>query len=278
MHQPARIPGTRIDILESPTTGRIRHAVLDFDGTLSLVRDGWQDIMVPLMVEILSECPRAEEPAALERLVMDFVDHLTGKQTIFQMIRLAEEVERRGGKPLDPLEYKQEYNRRILPVAEERLAGLESGEIEPERLRVPGALELLEALRERGVRLVLASGTDVEFVRAEASALGVADLFDGGIHGALPKVADFSKEKVIREILESLELEGPEILVMGDGYVEIVKGREVGAVTVGLVSPEGNHYHMNSDKRQRLERAGAHLLAEPDWREQAPLVEYLFTP
>ena len=35
----------------------IRHALFDFDGTLSLIREGWPDVMVPLFVEMLP--PRA---------------------------------------------------------------------------------------------------------------------------------------------------------------------------------------------------------------------------
>ena len=45
------IPSTSIRILEAPPRGQIQHAVFDFDGTLSMVRDGWQDIMVPMMVD-----------------------------------------------------------------------------------------------------------------------------------------------------------------------------------------------------------------------------------
>ena len=45
----------------------------------------------------------------LETLVVEFVDRLTGKQTIYQMIQLSEEVEKRGGTPKPPLAYKDQY-------------------------------------------------------------------------------------------------------------------------------------------------------------------------
>ena len=61
----------------------------------------------------------------------DFVDELTGKQTIYQCIRLAEEIRRRGGQPLDPLEYKNEYHRRLLERIDHRLQGLKDGRIAP---------------------------------------------------------------------------------------------------------------------------------------------------
>lgn len=270
-----KISGTEIEILLEPPRGGVRHAVFDFDGTLSMIRDGWQDIMVPMMVEILQECSTDESPEELEKLVMHFVDRLTGKQTIFQMMRLREEVEKRGGKALEPLEYKQLYNDRILPVAEGRIAGLKDGSIQPDDLMVPGARALLEALSNRGITLYLASGTDIEFVEQEAQILQIAQLFDGGIFGALSDYKNFSKEMVIRKILADFDLKGSDLVVIGDGFVEIQNARQVEAVAVGLVSSEGNLYHMNSNKRDRLVTAGAHLLVEPDFRDSTALVDYL---
>ena len=38
---------TAIEIHREVETGNIRHVVFDFDGTISLIRDGWQNVMVP---------------------------------------------------------------------------------------------------------------------------------------------------------------------------------------------------------------------------------------
>jgi phosphoglycolate phosphatase len=272
-----RIHGTSVEIVKPPVRGRLRHAVLDFDGTLSYLRDGWQDIMVPMMVEILEACPRREDHAEIERLVIDFVDHLTGKQTIYQMIRLAEEVQKRGGSPRDPLEYKREYNRRIAVDVEERITRLKAGRTSADDFLVRGARAFLDGLKARGMRCYLASGTDVELVIEEARVLGMNQYFDGGIFGALTNYKDFSKEKVLRKILTDYQLEGSGLLVVGDGYVEIQNGRDVDAVTVGVYTAEKNRYHMNADKRDRLFRAGAHLLA-PDLSDGNAILEYLGAP
>ena len=103
-----------IEIIHSDIVrGRIRHALFDFDGTLSLIREGWQGVMIPMMVEWLLETPEHESEAELTTVVTEFVTRLTGKQTIYQMIQLAEEIEKRGGKPLDPLDYKRIYLDRL---------------------------------------------------------------------------------------------------------------------------------------------------------------------
>ena len=69
--------------------------------------------MVPMMVEILADLKTGETEAELQAVVEDFVWRLTGKETIYQMIALAEAIETRGGKPLEPLVYKKMYLDRL---------------------------------------------------------------------------------------------------------------------------------------------------------------------
>ena len=271
------LDNTTIEIHRGIQTGNIRHVVLDFDGTISLIRDGWQNVMVPMMIECLqTETDTTETSEQLETLVVDFVDRLTGKQTIYQMMQLSEEIEKRGGTPKEPLAYKDEYNRRLLPVVEERIAELAAGTLSAEPLRVPMSLEFLQSLREMGINCYLASGTDVEFVKNEASLLGVAEYFDGGIFGALREYQKFSKAMIIQKILTDFELSGNELLIVGDGYVEIENAKSVGAIAVGVASVEENMYNMNADKRERLIRAGADIIIR-DFREGTQLLNYLFS-
>ncbi len=49
----------------------------------------------------------------MRAVVEEFVGRLTGKQTIYQMIELAENIERRGGTAEDPLVYKKMYLDRL---------------------------------------------------------------------------------------------------------------------------------------------------------------------
>ena len=271
------LDNTTIEIHRGIQTGNIRHVVLDFDGTISLIRDGWQNVMVPMMIECLqTETDTTETSEQLETLVVDFVDRLTGKQTIYQMMQLSEEIEKRGGTPKETLAYKDEYNRRLLPVVEERIAELAAGTLSAEPLRVPMSLEFLQSLREMGINCYLASGTDVEFVKNEASLLGVAEYFDGGIFGALREYQKFSKAMVIQKIITDFELSGNELLIVGDGYVEIENAKSVGAIAVGVASVEENMYNMNADKRERLIRAGADIIIR-DFREGTQLLNYLFS-
>ena len=265
---------TSIEILNKIERGKVRHAVLDFDGTISLIRDGWQNVMVPMMIDVLMETPTDESRKQLESTVVKFVDQLTGKQTIYQMIRLCEEIQKRGGTAKDPLDYKDMYNDRLLPIVNDRITKLENQEITSNDLRVPMSLEFLQKLTAYDIKCYLASGTDIEFVKHEAKLLGVAEYFDGGIFGALREFSKFSKEMVIKKILADFDLNGSELLIVGDGYVEIQNAKSVNAIAVGVVTKENNVYDMNANKRQRLIRAGADIII-PDFREADQLLSYL---
>ena len=255
--------------------GNYRFAIFDFDGTLSLIREGWREIMIPMMVEVLSGLRDGEPDSDLEKTVGDFVDELTGQQTIFQMIRLCEEIEKRGGSPQQAGVYKQTFNSRLLEHIESRVESLRTGAADPGELTVPGSRELLIALRSRGLDLYLASGTDHDFVCTEAELLGIDEYFTGGMYGALENYEDFSKAKLIAEILAKNSLDGDRLLGFGDGCVEIENVSLVGGTAVGVASNESTRTGINAWKRERLVRAGAALIV-PHYLELDPLLSYLF--
>lgn len=257
--------------------GRFRSALFDFDGTLSLIRQGWREIMVPMMVETLGGCRTGETEAQLSGIVADFVDRLTGKQTIYQMIQLAEEVRVRGGKPPDPVAYKHRYHERLNRHIRDRIQGLRSGALDAEDLMVPGSLDLLRNLERRGLTLYLASGTDEVYVKEEADLLGLTPFFQDRVYGALDRYQDFSKERVIRDLIASQGIEGEEMLGFGDGYVEIENVKSAGGTAVGVASDEARRQGVNAWKRERLIQAGADLIV-PDFRCQEMLVDFLLDP
>lgn len=234
-----------------------RVVLFDFDGTLSLIRSGWMDVMVPMMVEILLDLKTGETEHELLAVVEDFVWRLTGKETIYQMIAFAEAIQARGGMPLDPKVYKKMYLDRLWKRIENRIEALRKGEASPEQYLVPGSRELLSRLKNRGLKLYLASGTDIEFVKDEAALLNLTGFFEGGVYGALDDYKSFSKAILIQRILSSSDFQGTEFLVFGDGYVEIQEVKNVGGVAVGVASEEPQCVRIDEWKRKRLIGVGA---------------------
>lgn len=258
-------------------TGDFAYAVLDFDGTLSLVREGWQDVMIPYFAGELKATPEGRHlpDEALVLTAREFITLLTGKQTIYQCIRLAEEVTALGGKPLDPQAYKDEYHRRLLEKIDHRLKGLRDGSIDPETLTVPGSYALMDMLERRGVVPYLASGTDEAYVLEEARLLGFDRYFGKRIHGAQRDYKTFSKKMVIERLMRENQLTGERLLGFGDGYVEIENVRGAGGFAVGVASNESEKRGIDEWKRERLIRAGANLII-PDYRDTEALERALF--
>ena len=196
--------------------GRIKFAIFDFDGTISLIREGWQQIMISMMVDILMQTPAHESRPEIEKIVRTYVANTTGKQTIYQMIRLAQEIEERGSAPQEPLVYKNLFHDLLMKRIIDRLDGLRSGEIQPEDWAVPGALDMLAVMKQYEVTYFLASGTDEKYVYDEADLLGVSKYF-ASIYGALDDYKNFSKKIVIQKIIKDNQLSGPELVAFGDG-------------------------------------------------------------
>ena len=153
---------------------KARVAIFDFDGTLSLIRYGWMDVMLPLCVEQLAAAGSGESEAQLRKIAEEFIWRLTGKETIYQMMALADAVRERGGVPQDPRAYKKMYLERLLGKIAGRLESLRGGKADPEQYMVPGSRQLLDCLKARGLRLYLASGTDDLNVKEEAGLLHLA--------------------------------------------------------------------------------------------------------
>jgi phosphoglycolate phosphatase len=234
-----------------------RVVLFDFDGTLSVIRSGWMNVMVPMMVEILADLKTGESEEQLRGLVEEFVWRLTGKETIYQMIAFAEAIQARGGKPLEPAAYKQMYLDRLWQKIESRVEALRKGQADPQQYLVPGSLDLLDRLKARGLKMYLASGTDEIYMKEEARLLGVTKYFDGGVYGALDDYKSFSKAILIQRILSTAEFQGNQFLGFGDGYVEIEEVKNVGGVAVGVASEEPACAKVDQWKRERLIGVGA---------------------
>ena len=265
---------SQIEIVKNWADYDIRYALFDFDGTISLIREGWQEIMIPYFTEVLRETGTEESEEALETCVREFVDKLTGKQTIFQCLRLKEEVEKRGSAGLEAIEYKNEYLRRLELRIKDRKEKLANGTCSPEEYLVPGSKAFLELLQENSIKCYLASGTDEQDVLYEASLLKLDGVFAGGIHGAHAAMTECSKELVIRDMLEKEHILPNQLVSFGDGYVEVELVAQLGGLAIGVASEEKTRQGINAWKRNRLISAGARAII-PDFREKEEIIQLI---
>lgn len=283
-------PGLDLEIV-SPRRSRpvsaLKFAIFDFDGTISTLREGWETVMAPMMQKaILGPRFGDADDRTFERVrarVHDYIDQSTGIPTLQQMQGLIKLVREFGFVPetaiLDIHGYKRIYNESLMNMVQDRVDRLRRGEREIGDFLVKGSVEFLRGLKQRGVSLSLASGTDVEDVVREAGILGVTDLFDGGIHGSTKDPGFNSKRAVLEKLVAqhtATPAQAAGILACGDGPVELREVRKRGGFALGVASDEVRRFGWNPAKRARLIRAGADLLL-PDFSRAAALLEYLFS-
>ena len=286
-HRAAKyLPNTEFELCDERVLahlGEIKHAVFDHDGTISTLREGWEEIMEPVMIKaILGDQYDSVDQAGYNEIIKqskEFINKTTGIQTIFQMEGLVKLIEEFGYVPKDKIlnkyEYKEIYNDALMEMVNQRIEKLNAGELDVSDFTLKGVIPFLNELKNRGIKMYLASGTDVDDVINEAKILGYADLFDGGIYGALKDVSKFSKKMVIEKIIRENNLKGNELAVFGDGPVEIRECRRFDGIATGITSHEIRRYGIDLNKRSRLVKAGAHILIS-DFSQHQKLIYLLF--
>lgn len=252
---------------------QISHVVFDFDGTLSWLRHGWPELMFEVFQRYL---PKAEGEAAerVHRLLMEDILGLNGKPSIHQMRLGAQRLRERGARSPEPEELLRQYQELLVAMIHERTGAIRSGKVGREDFVVHGARALLEALRRRGLTLVILSGTIEHEVKEEAELLDLARYFGRHIYGGTADAAQSSKRAVIGRLLREEGIAGGHLLSFGDGPVEIAVTKEMGGLAVGVASDEEQNGSgvLQPQKRKVLAAAGADVLI-PDYRDGAVLIE-----
>jgi rfaE bifunctional protein kinase chain/domain len=273
------LPDSEIEVIREKPTVTIHHAIFDHDGTLSTLRQGWEKIMEPMMLQaILGESLKTISADVYDRILADvraFIDKTTGIQTLAQMKGMIDLVREYGCIPeaqiLDEHGYKAIYNKALLEMVNVRVRKIERGELVPGDFEIKGARGFLEKLHAAGVKLYLASGTDVGDVKSEAAVMGYSHLFSGGIHGAVGDLNVEAKRVILERIIQEGKLAGNELLVVGDGPVELREGGKRGALRLGIASNELCRHGLDLAKRSRLIRAGADYII-PDFSQMNQLL------
>ncbi len=256
--------------------GGFRAVVFDFDGTLSLLREGWARLMAELGRDHLAAAKLVREPEAdllayLEREML----MLSGKPSIFQMRRLSEEVAARGGLAPDPDAMLIEFLKRLVTNIQTRIDDLKSGAVPPSAWTVPGTHAILDELERRGVLLVLASGTDRAFVEHDLQLLDLARYFGDRVFAPGIDAPTFSKRDVIAGLI-CTGIPGEQLLGFGDGYSETVEMKRAGGAAIGVASVEPPQVGSNAMKREMLIGLGADVIV-PDYRDCAALLDWLWS-
>jgi rfaE bifunctional protein kinase chain/domain len=261
----------------------IEYAIFDHDGTISTLREGWEQIMAPVMIKaILGKKYMDADESLFKKVksrVAEFIDKTTGIQTLVQMKGLIGLISEFGCVPdaemLDEFGYKKIYNDELLKMVRERERKFAGGELSLADFTLKNSIPFLQKLHDSGIKLFLASGTDVEDVVNEARVLGYDHLFEGRIYGAVGDINKEAKKIVLDRILDEIGSNASgKVVTFGDGPVEIRETGKRGGLTVGVASNELRRYGLNESKRTRLIKAGADVII-PDFSQILQILELL---
>jgi len=248
--------------------------IFDHDGTISVLREGWEEIMLETMIEVIAgEKYNSLSKEDLKKITdqsKSLIEKTTGVQTIIQMQELVKLIDLNNYVKkediLDAWDYKKIYNDKLLKKVAKRREKLANEQLNIDDVTIKGAVNSLIKLRNANTKTYLASGTDVEDVIEEAKALGYAQFFTGGINGSEGDVSLDPKRKVIQNLISDIENKNEikinECVVFGDGPVEMREAKKHGLIAIGILSDETRRWGKNLSKRERLILAGADILID----------------
>jgi len=266
-----------------PRDLRIKYAIFDNDGTLSTLREGWEQIMSPMMIKaIMGEEFGPTDVSKYNKVkstVIQLIDKTTGIQTLRQMQMLVRLITEFGFVPADQIlteaGYKAIYNNDLMDLVRKREKKLQETQLTVEDLTIKNSIPFLRKLYDKGIKLYLTSGTDEEDVKHEAAVLGYDFLFEGRIYGATGDINIEAKKMVLGKIINMIgESEARSVVTFGDGPVEIRETHKMGGITTGVASNELRRYGLNQVKRTRLIQAGADIII-PDFTQFETLLRLL---
>lgn len=244
-----------------------RAGVFDFDGTVNLLTEGWQSVMQELFEEILFKYVSFSETEAENRkkIIARFIFEMTGKPSLFQCLRMTEELENCGGPQIKAEELKDEFSRRLQKRITEREQAILEGRVSADEHMVPGARRFLKTLHEHGLCLLLVSGTEDEIVQRQCRLLNLEHFFEGGVFGAPGDTKKFTKQCIIQDFLTRFNFKPSEIAGFGDGFVETQFVHDIGGFAVGMATREHERDgKINEWKKSQLLEVGADLIV-PDF-------------
>ncbi|MDR1478502.1 MAG: HAD family hydrolase [Planctomycetaceae bacterium] len=251
--------------------------MFDFDGTVGLIRAGWHEILVSFHAEVLRLTPKGKEigDIILVKLIKEYIETNIGKPPIYQSYSLVEAVRCLGGEPSPAEEYNDIYSERLSVLCEPRREALRRGVANPNDYLVSGVLRMLAMLRSRNIKIYMASGTEEHFVREDVKLLKIDNFFDGGVYGGQPDPKAFSKKIMVERILTENQIDGSELLGVGDGATETTAVCEAGGFNIGVASNEDGKLTVDSWKRRQLISAGTDWII-PNYTDTNQLEERLF--
>jgi phosphoglycolate phosphatase-like HAD superfamily hydrolase len=246
------------EVRSKPAISQIRCVVLDYDGTLTTLRRGWDKILSTYAREAINP-GSAEVVPELEKSILYLTEHAGGttpKQLMSRLVSLIEEFQFIPQEKIGSIDfYAREFSVIFQAAIDKRI---ENFHAEGESYVINGVRPLLEFLSGNKILNYVVTGSSKPAVSLELEKLEMMHHFID-VYGASLETIGNLKEDAIKEIMERHSLKASEILVIGDGSTEIRAAETFGLPSVGIASDEHTG-GMCQGKRESLIKLGADVI------------------
>ena len=243
------------EYLERPEVDKIKCVILDYDGTLTTFRKGWEFILYPYVRDCIDKDHTAEVNPELEEDIQYFVAHAGGTNPRQLMGRLADLIKKYTGQCESIEYYIKDYGKIFNGEIQRRVAEFSHNS---EKYVIHGVRPLLDFLDENNVINYVVTGSCDKAVSDELSILEMSKYFKG-VYGANAQTIGNHKEDAIEEIMATHNFGKTEVLIVGDGSTEIRAAKKMSLPSLGIASDEHNG-GLCPQKREMLIDVGADVI------------------
>ncbi|EDM29023.1 hypothetical protein LNTAR_14442 [Lentisphaera araneosa HTCC2155] len=231
-------------------------AIIDFDGTLTRVRCGWEDKMREFFHQkLFAETANLSETTKEEALSQteEWISHAPGTTIAQQMGALSEilnfcSIEHSLDQIIEEFDtYSSDWEYARVTELKDK------GQLD--QLMLCGARKFLENLIELGYELHLLSGTSHEKLLFECETLELSQYFVH-IQGYEKHLELPYKRESIRKTIKDYAYNNENTLIIGDGLTELEAGRELACPCIGVAISEEDGKGCDQEKLSKLKTKG----------------------
>ena len=246
-----------LEIINKPQITSLKCIVLDYDGTLTTLRKGWDVILTDYTLSKAN--PENLYHPEIESKIKAFTDHAGGttpKQLMSRLVALIEDLGMVDKSDIESVDfYAREYAAHFTEKINARLKDFSENR---EEFLIRNVREMLDFIKNKKTVNYVVTGSCEIAVSSELKQLEMFGLFEK-VYGASLEMEGNLKLDAMNEILEKHRLDTSEVLVVGDGSTEMRAAKELGLPALGIASNE--HTGGLCDiKREMLAETGAHAI------------------
>ena len=245
------------EILRKPKISEVKCIVLDYDGTLTTLRKGWDLILTDYAREKIN--PNGLECEGLDEEIRHLCAHAGGttpKQLVSRLMAIMDKMNLVEKSDIKSIEYyAKDYADHFQEKIDERVKRFAT---ESESYVIDAVRPMLDFIAEKKTINYIVTGSCEIAVKEELKKLEMMHYFER-VYGASLEMDGNLKLDAMQEIIKRHGLSPCEVLIIGDGSTETRAAAELKLPAIGIASDEHSG-GLCAKKRDMLVDLGAHAI------------------